>query len=144
MIESEQSRQGTFSIPIRVYYEDTDAGGLVYYANYLKFMERARTEWLRGLGFEQDALSVEEGVIFAVRAVKVDFYKPGRFNDLLQATVNIRRRGGASLTLKQEVQRNSTTLCEAEVKLACLDAQSLLPRSIPNRVVLQLDTVILS
>lgn len=144
MIESEQSRQGTFSIPIRVYYEDTDAGGLVYYANYLKFMERARTEWLRGLGFEQDALSVEEGVIFAVRAVKVDFYKPGRFNDLLQATVNIRRRGGASLTLKQEVQRNSTTLCEAEVKLACLDAQSLSPRSIPNRVVLQLDTVILS
>ena len=144
MIESEQSRQGTFSIPIRVYYEDTDAGGLVYYANYLKFMERARTEWLRGLGFEQDALSVEEGGIFAVRAVKVDFYKPGRFNDLLQATVNIRRRGGASLTLKQEVQRNSTTLCEAEVKLACLDAQSLLPRSIPNRVVLQLDTVILS
>ncbi|MEE9596743.1 MAG: tol-pal system-associated acyl-CoA thioesterase [Acidiferrobacterales bacterium] len=144
MIESEQSRQGNFSIPIRVYYEDTDAGGLVYYANYLKFMERARTEWLRGLGLEQDALSVEEGVIFAVRAVKVDFYKPGRFNDLLQATVNIRRRGGASLTLKQEVQRNSTTLCEAEVKLACLDAQSLSPRSIPNRVVAQLDTVILS
>lgn len=144
MIESEQSRQGNFSIAIRVYYEDTDAGGLVYYANYLKFMERARTEWRRRLGFEQDALSVEEGVIFAVRAVKVDFYKPGRFNDLLQATVNIRRRGGASLTLKQEVQRNSTTLCEAEVKLACLDAQSLSPRSIPNRVVVQLDMVILS
>ncbi len=144
MIESEQSKQGNFSIPVRVYYEDTDAGGLVYYANYLKFMERARTEWLRRLGFEQDALSAEEGVIFAVRAVKVDFYKPGRFNDLLQATVNIRRRGGASLTLKQEVQRNSTTLCEAEVKLACLDAQSLSPRSIPNRVVAQLDTVTLS
>ncbi len=144
MIESEQSRQGNFSIPVRVYYEDTDAGGLVYYANYLKFMERARTEWLRRLGFEQDALSAEEGVIFAVRAVKMDFYKPGRFNDLLQATVNIRRRGGASLTLKQEVQRNSTTLCEAEVKLACLDARSLSPQSIPNRVVAQLDTVTLS
>jgi acyl-CoA thioester hydrolase len=144
MIETEQSRQGNFSIPVRVYYEDTDAGGLVYYANYLKFMERARTEWLRGLGFEQDALSAAEGVIFAVRAVKVDFYKPGRFNDLLEATVNIRRRGGASLILKQEVQRNSTTLCEAEVKVACLDAQSLSPRSIPNRVVAQLDTVTLS
>ena len=144
MIESEQSRQGNFSIPVRVYYEDTDAGGLVYYANYLKFMERARTEWLRWLGFEQDALSAEEGVIFAVRAVKVDFYKPGRFNDLLEATVNVRRRGGASLTLKQEVQRNSTTLCEAEVKLACLDARSFSPRSIPNRVVAQLDTVTLS
>ena len=134
MIESEQSRQGNFSIPVRVYYEDTDAGGLVYYA----------TEWLRRLGFEQDTLSSEEGVIFAVRAVKVDFYKPGRFNDLLKATVDIRRRGGASLTLKQEVQRNSTTLCEAEVKVACLDAQSLSPRSIPSRVVAQLDTVTLS
>ncbi len=144
MIESEQSRQGNFSIPVRVYYEDTDAGGLVYYANYLKFMERARTEWLRELGFEQDALSAEEGVIFAVRAVRVDFYKPGRFNDLLKATVNIRRRGGASLILKQEVRRNATTLCEAEVKVACLDAQSLSPRSIPNRVVAQLDTVVLS
>lgn len=144
MIESEQSRPGNFSIPVRVYYEDTDAGGLVYYANYLKFMERARTEWFRGLGFEQDVLSAEEGVIFAVRAVTVDFYKPGRFNDLLEATVNVRRRGGASLTLKQEVQRNSTTLCEAEVKVACLDAQSLSPRSIPNRVVAQLDTVALS
>lgn len=144
MIESEQARQGNFSIPVRVYYEDTDAGGLVYYANYLKFMERARTEWLRGLGFEQDALSAEEGVIFAVRAVKVDFYKPGRFNDLLAATVNVRRRGGASLILKQEVQRNSTTLCQAEVKVACLDAQSLSPRPIPNRVVAQLDTVTLS
>lgn len=144
MMESEQARQENFSIPVRVYYEDTDAGGLVYYANYLKFMERARTEWLRRLGFEQDALSAEEGVIFAVRAVKVDFYKPGRFNDLLEATVNIRRRGGASLTLRQEVQRNSTTLCEAEVKVACLDAQSLSPRSIPNRVVAQLDTVTLS
>ncbi len=73
MIESERSRQGNFSIPVRVYYEDTDAGGVVYYANYLKFMERARTEWLRMLGFEKDALSAEEGVIFAVRAVKVDF-----------------------------------------------------------------------
>lgn len=144
MIESEQSRQGNFSIPVRVYYEDTDAGGLVYYANYLKFMERARTEWLRELGFEQDALSAEEGVIFAVRAVRVDFYKPGRFNDLLKATVNICRRGGASLILKQEVRRNATTLCEAEVKVACLDAQSLSPRSIPNRVVAQLDTVALS
>jgi acyl-CoA thioesterase FadM len=122
MIESEQSRQGNFSIPVRVYYEDTDAGGLVYYANYLKFMERARTEWLRRLGFEQDALSAEE----------------------LEATVKIRRRGGASLTLKQEVQRNSITLCEAEVKVACLDARSLSPRSIPNRVVAQLDTVTLS
>ena len=91
MPEGNTARGGDFSIPVRVYYEDTDAGGVVYYANYLKFMERARTEWLRSVGFEQDVLSANERVLFAVRAIKVDFLKPGRFNDLLEATVNVRR-----------------------------------------------------
>ncbi len=135
---------GNFSIPVRVYYEDTDAGGVVYYANYLKFMERARTEWLRGLGFEQDALSTQEGVIFAVRAVKVEFLKPGRFNDLLRATVSMTRRGGASLTFAQAVQRDTTTLCEAEIKVACLDAGSFAPRPIPRRILSRLERVNLS
>lgn len=135
---------GSFSIPVRVYYEDTDAGGVVYYANYLKFMERARTEWLRGLGFEQDALSTQEGVIFAVRAVKVEFLKPGRFNDLLRATVSMTRRGGASLTFAQAVQRHATTLCEAEIKVACLDAVAFVPRPIPRRILSQLERVNLS
>lgn len=129
---------------VRVYYEDTDAGGVVYYANYLKFMERARTEWLRGLGFEQDVLSTQEGVIFAVRAVKVEFLKPGRFNDLLRATVSMIRRGGASLTFAQAVQRDATTLCEAQIKVACLDAASFAPRSIPRRIRSQLEKVNLS
>lgn len=126
-------------MPVRVYYEDTDAGGVVYYANYLKFMERARTEWLRTLGFEQDALSREDGVIFAVRAMRVDFLRPGRFNDVLQATVSISRAGGASLTFLQEIQRDSTTLCQAEVKVACLDVESFAPRSIPERIKSQLE-----
>ncbi|MFQ6022472.1 MAG: tol-pal system-associated acyl-CoA thioesterase [Acidiferrobacterales bacterium] len=130
---------GDFSMPVRVYYEDTDAGGVVYYANYLKFMERARTEWLRTLGFEQDALSREDGVIFAVRAMRVDFLRPGRFNDVLQATVSISRAGGASLTFLQEIQRDSTTLCQAEVKVACLDVESFAPRSIPERIKSQLE-----
>lgn len=124
---------------MRVYYEDTDAGGVVYYANYLKFMERARTEWLRTLGFEQDALSKEEGVIFAVRTLKVDFLKPGRFNDLLHATVSISHRGHASLTFAQAVARESTTLCQAEVKVACLDARRFTPRSIPRRIVSEVE-----
>ncbi len=130
-----------FSIPVRVYYEDTDTAGVVYYANYLRFMERARTEWLRALGFEQDKLWQEERIIFAVRAIKVDFFKPGRFNELLQASVGVRRIGGASLTFVQQIRRDTTTLCQAEVKVACLDVQSFAPRAIPGRILSQLHEV---
>ena len=128
-----------FSIPIRVYYEDTDAGAVVYYANYLKFMERARTEWLRTLGFEQDELSRRDGVIFAVRSAKIEFLKPARFNDLLQATVRIGRRGNASLTFAQQIRRADLTLCEGEVKVACLDAATFTPCPIPDRVRARID-----
>ena len=123
-----------FSIPIRVYYEDTDAGNVVYYANYLKFMERARTEWLRTLGFEQDELSRRDGILFAVRSAKLDFLKPGRFNDPLQATVQTVKRGHASIVFAQEIRRENLTLCAGEVKVACLDAATLEPRPIPERV----------
>jgi len=128
-----------FSIPIRVYYEDTDAGAVVYYANYLKFMERARTEWLRALGFEQDELTRREGVIFAVRSAKIEFLKPARFNDLLRATVQIGRRGNASITFAQQIRRADLTLCEGEVKVACLDAATFAPRPIPNRLRSRID-----
>lgn len=123
-----------FSIPIRVYYEDTDAGNVVYYANYLKFMERARTEWLRALGFEQDELSRREGILFAVRSARLDFLKPARFNDLLQATAQVAKRGNASITFAQQIQREGLTLCEGEVKVACLDAATFAPCPIPERV----------
>lgn len=87
-----------FHWPVRVYYEDTDSGGVVYYANYLKFMERARTEWLRSLGFEQDVLNAQHGIIFAVRSVTVEYLRPARFNDLLSVGVRLgeRRAVGAS------------------------------------------------
>ncbi len=133
-----------FSIPVRVYYEDTDTAGVVYYANYLRFMERARTEWLRALGFEQDKLSREERIIFAVRAIKVDFFKPGHFNELLEASVGVRRIGGASVTFLQQIRRDTTTLCQAEVKVACLDVQSFAPRAIPGHIMSQLHEVKLS
>lgn len=123
-----------FSIPIRVYYEDTDTGNVVYYANYLKFMERARTEWLRALGFEQDELIRREGVLFAVRSARIEFLKPARFNDMLQVTAQINRRGKASLSFAQEIRRDGLTLCEGEVKVACLDAATFAPRPIPEGI----------
>jgi acyl-CoA thioester hydrolase len=92
-----------FFWPVRVYYEDTDCGGVVYYANYLRFMERARTEWLRALGFEQDVLATQHGVIFAVRSVALDFNRPARFNDLLRVSAGVVERRAASLTFAQEV-----------------------------------------
>lgn len=116
---------------VRVYYEDTDAGGVVYYANYLKFMERARTEWLRDLGFEQDVLMRDQGLIFAVRSVQIDYLKPARFNELLNVTASIAKRGNASLTVAQSVRRSGDVLCTASVKLASLDAKSLRPRALP-------------
>jgi len=123
-----------FSIPIRVYYEDTDAGKVVYYANYIKFMERARTEWLRSLGFEQDELLRRDGILFAVRSAKLDFLKPARFNDLLQATVQISQRGNASITFNQQIRRDDLSLCEGEVKVACVDAATFTSCAIPEYI----------
>ncbi|WP_428605641.1 tol-pal system-associated acyl-CoA thioesterase [Sedimenticola sp.] len=123
-----------FLWPVRVYYEDTDSGGVVYYANYLKFMERGRTEWLRSLGFEQDELRQKEGVLFAVRQVGIDFRSPARFNDALQVSVQLISRGRASLVFRQEIRTtvDNRLLCDAEVKIACLDADSFRPVPIPH------------
>ena len=122
-----------FSWPVRVYYEDTDAGGVVYHANYLRFMERARSEWLRALGFEQDGLRAQEGILFAVVAARLEFLKPARFNDLLTVGVKLERLGRASLELTQAVLRApDTLLCRADVRLACLDGASFRPRPMPD------------
>ena len=124
-----------FSLAVRVYYEDTDAGGVVYYANYFKFMERARTEWLRQLGVEQDELVRREGVLFAVHSAAADFVRPARFNDNLLVTVAIRRMGGASITFTQSVERDGVRLCEGEVKVVCLNAKDFTPRPVPRDIV---------
>jgi acyl-CoA thioester hydrolase len=124
-----------FSIPIRVYYEDTDAAGVVYYANYLKFMERARTEWMRALGFEQDELRERHGVVFAVRSATLEFLKPARFNDLLQATAAVKRPGRASITFRQTIERAGMVLCEGEVRIACLDARAFTPQPTPQDII---------
>jgi acyl-CoA thioester hydrolase len=127
-----------FSLPIRVYYEDTDAGGVVYHSNYLNFMERARTEWLRDMGFEQDEIVRTDGVLFAVSEVRIGFHKPARFNELLQVTVVLARRGAASLSLLQEVRRGPELLASGEVRIACIDARRFVPVPIPDRIVAQM------
>mgnify|MGYP001313393000 CR=1 FL=1 len=131
---------GEFIWPVRVYYEDTDSGGVVYHANYLKFMERARSEWLRSLGFEQDSLKNELGVIFAVRAISVDFRKPARFNQLLEVSARIGARGKASLSFEQHIRHNNELLCSGRVKIACLDAATLKPHPIPKYLLAQLSS----
>jgi acyl-CoA thioester hydrolase len=123
---------------IRVYYEDTDAGGVVYYANYLKFMERARTEWLRALGFEQDALR-KQGYVFAVRRACADYHRPARFNECLQVSSRLLRVGRASLDFNQLVLRpDGAAVCEARVGVACLNSDTFRPRALPPALVAQL------
>lgn len=110
----------THRFPIRVYYEDTDLAGIVYYANYLKFIERARTEWVRALGVDQGRLRAEDGVVFAVRRVEADYLRPARFDDELVVATRVRAATGARLILDQEVLRGAERLFSAVVTLVCL------------------------
>lgn len=120
-----------FRWPVRVYYEDTDTGGVVYYANYLKFMERARTEWLRAAGFEQTALLDDHHVIFVVRSVAIEYLRPARFNDLLTVTVSPSDIGRSQLAVFQTVEGEGL-LARADVKVVCVDHASFKPVKIPE------------
>ncbi len=133
-----------FLWPVRVYYEDTDSGGVVYYANYLKFMERGRSEWLRSLGFEQDRLLAEEGIIFAVRRVEMDFHAPGRFNDALQVGVKLIQQRRASITFLQEIRRedDEQILCSGNIQIACIDAERFRPCALPQQLVREIANAI--
>ena len=117
--------------PIRVYYEDTDFAGVVYYANYLRFVERARTEWLRGLGVDQVALQRDAGLTFVVRRCEIDYLAPARFDDALIVRSTVARFGRASLILRQIVGREDVVLAEAMVRLACIDQEGR-PRRMPQ------------
>jgi tol-pal system-associated acyl-CoA thioesterase len=140
-----------FIWPVRVYWEDTDAGGIVYYANYMKFMERARTEWLRAIGIDQVRMKEEHGLIFVVVDVEAHYRKPARYGDLLQVSCRVRETTRASITLDQEVYRDAAQgsanaagagcagaatargelLLDGRVRAACLDAQKYRPRPLP-------------
>jgi acyl-CoA thioester hydrolase len=121
-----------FAWPVRVYWEDTDAGGIVYYANYLKFMERARTEWLRAIGVDQVQLKDAHGLMFVVVDVEAHYRKPARYGDQLQVTCKVSETTRASITLDQEVLRDAELLLDGRVRAACLDAQSYRPRPLPQ------------
>lgn len=121
-----------FRFPVRVYYEDTDAAGVVYYANYLKFMERARTEWLAAIGYPLAAFERQHGVVFVVRRCEIDFRLPARLNDTLAVTVEIEQRGASRLVARQEIRRDDAVITLARVTLACVDTMRWRPVRIPT------------
>ena len=130
-----------FTFPVRVYYEDTDSGGVVYYANYLKFLERARTEWLRAAGFEQPELMRDHNVIFVVRSVAIEYLQPARFNDALQVTLALEKLGSCTLDVFQTVARDRR-LVEARVQLVCVDNRDgFKPVRIPAVIRQQLESI---
>jgi len=111
-----------FEWPVRVYWEDTDAGGVVFYANYLKFFERARTEWLRALGLSQQRMLRDEGLMFVVAGTSVRYLRPARLDDMLQVTVRVTSAGRASLDVVQQAWRDDTLLAEGEIRIGCVRA----------------------
>ncbi len=121
-----------FAWPVRVYWEDTDAGGVVYHAQYLAFMERARSEWLRGLGLQQDAMKRDVDLVFVVRAMDVDFRAPARLDDQLSVSVHLLECRGASLMLAQRIERDGALLVGASVRIAALRASSFRPCPLPD------------
>lgn len=120
-----------FRLDVRVYYEDTDAGGVVYYANYLKYLERARTEWLRRAGFDQRELAGQRNLLFTVRSVEIEYHMPARLDDRLEVEARILRIGRASIDFAQAVRRDGAELCGARVRVACIDAETFRPRALP-------------
>ena len=121
-----------FFWPVRVYHEDTDGAGVVYYANYLRYFERARTEWLRALGFEQPDLAAQYGVVFVVRSIAVDYLLPARFNDALRVSVELASAGASQIRVNQQVSRADETLVQAQVRLACVSTAALKPVKMPG------------
>lgn len=121
-----------FTWPVRVYYEDTDAGGIVYYANYLKFFERARTEWLRAAGVGQQLMLEEHGAGFVVRSAQIDYHAAARLDDEITLTLEIAKFGRASVLFSQQAFRGDQLLASAHVKVGCVDLTTLRPRALPN------------
>ncbi|MAT51802.1 MAG: tol-pal system-associated acyl-CoA thioesterase [Porticoccaceae bacterium] len=122
-----------FQMPVRVYVEDTDAGGIVYYVNYLKYLERARTEWFRDRGFEKPAL-FRDNLMFVVHSLNVNYHRPARLDDLLQATARVVQVGKTFFTMDQTVRRGDELLCAASVKVACVSRDKMRPSAIPEDV----------
>ena len=129
-----------YTWPVRVYWEDTDAGGIVFYANYLKFFERARTEWLRSLGIGQQQLKDETSGMFVVAETTVKYMRPARLDDELIVTARLLKSGRASMTIQQQVLLKNRVLCEGTIRIGWVDAASLQPRRIPQNIIESLRT----
>ena len=127
-----------FSIPVRIYYEDTDVGGVVYYANYLRFLERARTEWLRALGHGQERMRVDGGAMFVVSDTTMRYRRPARLDDLLRITVRLAHVTRTSITLDQQAWRDDMLLTEGSIRIACVEAGTFQPRRIPTEIAARL------
>jgi acyl-CoA thioester hydrolase len=123
-----------FRHPVRVYWEDTDAGGIVFYANYLKFFERARTEWLRALGHSQQEMVDATGCMFVVQETSVRYVRPARLDDVLTITVDVRERGRASLRIAQQAWRGDTLLAEGDIRIGCVERATMKPHRIPGPI----------
>ena len=128
-------QDATFSWPVRVYWEDTDAGGIVFYANYLKFFERARTEWLRSMGIEQQRLKEITGGMFVVAETTIRYMRPARLDDELIVTASLQQCGRASMTIWQQVILKNTLLCEGTIRIGWVDADSMQPARIPQNII---------
>jgi acyl-CoA thioester hydrolase len=130
--------KAAFTFPIRIYWEDTDAGGIVFYANYLKFFERARTEWLRSLGVEQQSLKDKSGGMFVVSETQIKYFSPARLDDLLEVTAQTSETGRASLVLSQQawhsVNGQRTLLAEGTIRIGWVDTQTMKPGRIPAQI----------
>jgi acyl-CoA thioester hydrolase len=124
-----------FEFPVRIYYEDTDAAGIVYYANYLRYMERARTEWLREQGYALDEIEKQYRFVFAVRSANVEYLVPARLNDLVRVQVIVSRLGKASLDIDQDIYLDQKLICRGKIKLAGLNAETLRPMAIPIPII---------
>ncbi|ADE10756.1 tol-pal system-associated acyl-CoA thioesterase [Sideroxydans lithotrophicus] len=126
------SKHKLFSWPVRVYFQDTDAGGVVYHASYVNFMERSRTEWLRTFGYSNARLMQELGVVFVVRSLKLDYLKPALLDDLLTVTSHVKEIGRSRVSILQTVVRGEDLLVQGEVHLVCVDVKSFKPVSVPD------------
>lgn len=140
MHSESRSERERFVLPVRVYYEDTDAAGVVYYASYLRYLERARTEWLRTLGFEQSQLAREHGIAFAARSLSVEYLKPARLDDQLDVIAEVGFLGRAQLRFAQRVQRGDELLLTAVMRIACLDVERMRPTAIPEQIRNKMET----
>lgn len=137
---------GIFHLAVRVYWEDTDAGGIVYYANYLKYLERTRTEWLRSLGLEQQLLRTQTGGMFVVSAVHIKYHRPARLDDPLQVSAYVQKKGAASLLMAQQIHRITPSadpqlLCDATVRIGWVDGDTLRPIKMPPVVLEKIGNV---